>query len=193
MRVTCAPFRFDAANHEYIELATGETRPHITGMLEQTGHIDPRWYTHDSRVRGQAVHHMTADYDLGVLDVEQEQSRYRGYLLAHVELMAKMQPEILEVEQPRMHPRWRYGGRLDRVWRYAGALTIPEIKTGDYEKAHPIQTALQAILVELEHGLPAEMFVRMGVYLKPNGRAKVLQFNNPADFIEARKVIKCTC
>lgn len=190
---SCAPFRFDADRHDYIDLETGELRPHITGMLEATDWIDPRWYTEDSRIRGQAVHRLTADFDLGALDVDSCTSRYRGYLLAHVELMAKMRPEILAVEEPRLHPYWRYGGRPDRVWRYAGALTIPEIKSGDYTKAHPIQTALQAILLELEHGLPAQLFVRMGVYLKANGRAKVLQFDDRADFTKARKVIQQCC
>lgn len=187
------PFRFDAVNHAYLDLSTGEAFPHITGMLEDAGLVDSRWYTEDSRIRGSAVHRLTADFDMGAIDVPSCTSRYRGWLLGHVYAMERMMPEILEVEIPRVHPVYRYGGRPDRVWRYAGALAIPEIKSGDYEKSHPIQTALQAILVEPEYGIPAESFLRFGVYLKSNGKAKVEQFKERRDFILAREIIKQCC
>src|SRR5574341_1863405 len=51
-RTSELPFRFDALNHEYLSVATGEVFPHITGMLEQTGWIDDRWYTEESSDRG---------------------------------------------------------------------------------------------------------------------------------------------
>lgn len=188
-----AVFRFDAQRHEYIDPGNGETFPHITGMLEATGWVDSEWYTEESRIRGQAVHRLTAEYDLGALHVESCTSRYRGWLLAHVELMGKLKPEILAVEEPSVHPVNRYGGRPDRVWRWGGALGIPEIKSGTYEKAHPVQTALQAILVAPRYGLKPEMFQRFGLYLRGNGRGCIQQFNDRRDFDEAYRIIKRCC
>lgn len=193
MSVASAIFRFDDRRHEYIDPANGAIFPHITGMLEETGWTDSTWYTEESRIRGSAVHRLTAHMDLGALDVASCKSRYRGWLLAHAAVMDKLRPTVLEVEQPRVHPLHRYGGRPDRVWRYAGALAIPEIKSGDFEKSHPIQTALQAILVERQYGIPAEAFLRFGLYLKQSGGHKVMQFKERRDFDEARRIIKCCC
>lgn len=191
--MTSAVFRFDARTHEYIDPANGEQFPHITGMLEDAGEIDSEWFTEDSRIRGQAVHKLTADYDLGALDVASCVSRYRGWLLAHVYVMDVMRPDVLEVEQPRVHPAFRYGGQPDRVWRLEGRLAIPEIKTGDYEESHLVQTALQAILVAPAFGIPPELFERYGIYLKATGRAKVERFEDPRDFDKARRIIKRCC
>lgn len=193
MTASSAIFRFDERRHEYIDPTTGGIFPHITGMLEETGWTDSTWYTEESRIRGSAVHRLTAHFDLGALDLASCKSRYRGWLLAHAAVMEKLRPEVLEVEQPRVHPQHRYGGTLDRVWRYAGALVIPEIKSGDFEKSHPIQTALQAILVERAYGIPASAFLRFGIYLKESGKHTVTQFKERRDFDEARRIIKCCC
>lgn len=193
MTGTSAIFRFDAVRHEYIDPATGEQFPHITGMLEDAGYLDSEWFTEDSRIRGSAVHRLTAEYDLGALDVESCRSRYRGWLLAHEYLMTRLRPDVLEVEQPRVHAIFHYGGRPDRVWRLDGRLAIPEIKSGDFDKSHLVQTALQAILVAPDYGIPPELFERYGVYLKANGRGKVERFNDLADFTKARGIIKRCC
>ena len=58
------PFRFDALNHEYIALDTGEMLPHITGMLETAGLVDDLWFTEESSECGTCVHSLTAQYDL---------------------------------------------------------------------------------------------------------------------------------
>jgi hypothetical protein len=188
-----AVFRFDALRHDYIDPGTGEQFPHITGMLEDAGYIDTEWFTEESRIRGQIVHRLTGDYDLGALDVPSCTSIHRGYLLAHVELMKILRPEILAVEEPLVHPRYRYGGRPDRVWRLDGAIAVPEIKSGDPEDSHGIQTALQAILISLRYGLPAPSILRYGVYLKGNGRYKLEKFKDRADFDKALRVIKECC
>lgn len=193
MPATSAVFRFDSRRHEYIDPANGEQFPHITGMLEDAGEVDSEWFTEDSRIRGSAVHRMTADFDLGALDLETCVSRYKGWLLAHVYVMSVMRPDVLEVETPRVHPTFRYGGQPDRVWRYDGRLAIPEIKTGDYEESHLVQTALQAILVAPAYGIPPELFERYGVYLKESGRGKVERFDDPRDFDKARRIIKRCC
>jgi hypothetical protein len=195
---TVAPvtFRFDALNHEYIDRHTGIVYPHITGMLEATGWIDDTWFTEESCERGTAVHRLTADYDLGALDVESCVSAFRGYLLSHVAAMTSLRAmglEVLSVEQPAVHPTLRFGGRPDRVIVFAGAKGILEGKSGAPERSHQIQTALQAILVADDHQLPAHLMTRYCLYWKANGKYKLEIHRDRRDFDEAGRIIRSCC
>jgi len=188
-----AVFRFDAVNHEYIDPSSGGVFPHITGMLQQTGWIDDTWYTEESSARGRAVHRLTADFDLGAIDVATCVSRYRPYLLGHVKVHGMLSPTWYSIEEPLVHPKLHFGGRPDRIGLVTNLVAVFEIKTGPFTKAHPIQTALQAILAELTTRVPAESIARFGEYLKPSGRGTVERFDKRADFDEARRIIKrCT-
>jgi len=183
-------FRFDAFNHEYVETATGEVLPHITGMLERTGWIDDRWYTEESCARGQQVHRLTADYDLGAIDVDQERGPFRSYLLAYVDAMKVIPHEWVGIEEPLVHAGYRFGGRPDRHGRIYTAKGILEIKSGAVDKAHPIQTALQAILLAPIVGLPPELIDRFCLYVKPTGRWVLDQHKERRDLIEAQRIIQ---
>jgi hypothetical protein len=187
------PFRFDGCRHAYIPLDTGEEIPHITGMLERTGWIDDRWYSSDSSERGQAVHALTATYDLGGLDPATCVSRYRPYLLGHVKAMQIIRPEWRHVEEPLVHPFLRFGGRPDRVGLIYRAQGVMEGKSGQPERSHQVQTALQAILAAPELGLPPEALVRYALYWRDNGRFKLEQHIDRRDFDEAHRVIKRCC
>lgn len=185
-------FRFDPERHEYTTL-DGEVLPHITGMLETTGWIDDTWMTEESSERGRCVHSLTAEFDLGALDVGSCVSRYRPYLLAHVACMAVLRPAWQAVEEPSVHPQLRYGGRPDRVGKVRGLWTVLEVKSGVKQKSHAIQTALQAILAAVETPLPAWQWQRYALYLKPNGKYKLDPHDDRADFDEALRIIhKCT-
>src|SRR3990172_8052454 len=123
-------FRFDADRHEYIDSETGETLPHITGMLNVTGWIDDQWYTEESCDRGKAVHKLTADYDLGALtNVETCVTRYKGWLLGHVAAMLAIRPSWHSVEEPVVHPAHRFGGRPDRVGLIYALAGVMEVKS----------------------------------------------------------------
>lgn len=192
--MTPLPIHFDKDDHIYTALDTGEVLPHITGMLEETGWIDSRWYKEEHSERGTQVHRLTADYDLGALHLEESKGGYRAYLLAHVDLMARLKPDVLEVEVPIGHPYHRYAGRPDRVWRLNGQLAVVDIKSGGEEKSHAIQTALQAILVSLKYdNLPPEMFARYALYLTPKGKAKPRPHEDKRDFIKAEEIIRHCC
>lgn len=189
-------FRFDANQHEYLDLDAGEVLPHTTGMLEQCGWCDDRWYTEQSCERGSAVHRLTADYDLEALDPATCVSRYRGYLMGHVQASAILQPTWTHVEVPLVSSRFRYGSRPDRVGSallWSGATGILEIKSGAVEPAHAIQTALQAILLEEWIHLPAEHILRYALYLKPEGKYQLFAHDNRRDFDEARRIIRRCC
>lgn len=186
-------FRFDAALHEYTDLDTGEVLPHITGMLERAGLVDDTWMTEASRERGTAVHTLTAAYDLEALDVAQCDSRYRGWLLGHVKVMTILRPQILTVEQADVHSQYRFGGRPDRGIRLNGVRGVWEIKSGDEERAHQVQTALQAILEAQHCDLPPWALGRWCCYLKGTGKYKVVEHKSRKDFDAAMEVIKRCC
>jgi hypothetical protein len=188
------PFRFDGRNHEYVALDTGESLPHITGMLEQTGWIDDLWFTEESSERGTAVHRLTADYDLGAIEsVESVTSGFKVYLQAYVKALGILKAqslEILGVEEPLVHPTFRFGGRPDRDIILGRARGVLEIKSGVAQKSLQIQTALQAVLISAEAKLPADALVRLCLYVTPKGKFKVERHVHRADFDEARRVIK---
>lgn len=190
MNAAATPFRFDAANHEYLDIKTGELFPHITGMLELAGLVDDRWYTEESSERGTAVHRLTADYDLKALDVASCTSRFRGYLLGHVKVVTIMQPQFLAVEEPLVHPTLRFGGRPDRDAIVQSMRAVWEVKSGVVSKTHQIQTALQAILVAANAKLPERSLARFCCYLSDKGKYKLEEHRNLADFDEAHRIIR---
>lgn len=186
-------FRFDAANHEYTDVLTGEVLPHITGMLERTGWVDDRWYTEESSDRGTAVHRLTADYDLNALHVASCTSVFRGYLLAHVKAVDILKPKMLAVEEPMVHHVLRFGGRPDRDMIAMKQRGVWEVKSGSPSKAHQIQTALQAILVAQEANLPPESLLRLCCYVKDKGKYSVVEHKERRDFQEALRIIRECC
>lgn len=189
------PHRFDADDHSYTLLETGEEVPHATGMLADTGWLPGKeFYSDDSKERGSAVHKLTADYDLGALELPSCVSRYRPYLLGHALAMSILKPEILAVEQSIVHPGHRYGCRPDRIWLLSRELTVVDEKSGGKEKAHRIQTALQAICVSVEHdNIPPEMIARAALYLTPKGKFVYDPHTDRRDFDEARRIIARCC
>jgi|SRR6187402_1186358 len=186
-------FRFDPATHTYTELESGVVLPHITGLLMSAGLIDDRWYTEESSVRGTAVHDMTATYDLGALDPSTLVSRYKGYVLAHVDAMMALKPTMLSVEEPDAHPGYRFAGRPDRVLLWRKLRGVYEVKTGGPEKSHMIQTALQAILDSHRSGLPPHRYHRMAGYYQSSGRYKINTHDNQGDIAKAVGILKEFC
>jgi hypothetical protein len=189
-------FRFDSDLHEYVNDITGDVYPHITGLLKAAGEVDDRFFTDDSRIRGHYVHSLTAQYDLGAIDDLMElESPYAGWLAAYGDkkkgAIAVIQPKWRAVEEPIVHPRLRFGGRPDRWGTIYCAIGNVELKSGDPMDYHPIQTALQNILIETVCGLPAETIPRYGLYLKRTGRWHLQSFPNVRrDFQKAREIIK---
>ena len=180
-------------NHEYIDPATGEIFPHITGLLEAAGKVDDTWFTEESSARGTAVHRLTAAHDLAGLEVDKCESIFRGYLLSYIKAIELLQAQILEVELPAVHPRLLFGGRPDRDVMIYGLRGVLEIKSGQRDPVHKIQTAMQAILREPATGIPAWGAGRWCVYVQDNGKFKVdshhLQPGAKSDIDEALSII----
>jgi hypothetical protein len=199
---TAPAFRFDASNHEYLNPLTGEVISHITELLERAGAIDDRWYTEESSVRGTAAHRLSVDYDLGAIDDPKDvESNVKAYFLAYVEAVRLIRPEYSSIEQARVHPVLRFGGRPDRGGLIYNARGVLEIKTGQVQsvsgparltdKAHRLQTAMQAILIAPWFGpVPARELVRWVLYLKSNGKFSLRQHDDKRDFDEAQEIIR---
>jgi hypothetical protein len=190
---TSPTFLFDVDAHTYTDAVTGHRYPSITGLLKMAGWVDDRWYTEASRVRGTAVHKMAADYDLGALTPAGCVSPYRGWLLAHDAAMRVIKPTLIDVEIPRVHPTLGFAGRPDRTAICYRLKSVLELKSGAKEKAHPIQTALQAILVAPDLKLPAHLIARLCLYLKANGKYALDVHDQRADFDEAHRIIRRYC
>lgn len=184
-------FRFDAASHTYYE--DGQVRPHITGLLERGGWVDPRWYTEESSERGRAVHKLTEEYDLGALNLVECRSGYKGYLAGHAGAMETLRPTWLAIEVAQIHRDLGFGGRPDREAELWGAVSILEGKSGSKAKGHGVQTALQAILVAPKYHLQPEAIPRYIVYWRPTGLAQVFEHKAAADFAEAYRLIRKYC
>jgi len=183
-------FRFEAADHTYTDLATGQHLPHITQLLERAGLVDDTWMTEESCERGLIVHALTSDFDLGALNPDTCVSRHRGYLLGHVACMQRLRPIWQHVEVPFVHPTWRFGGRPDRIGMVLRRRAVFEIKTAQPSRAHQVQTALQAILASARDPLPPRQWARYCEYLKPNGKYKLEEHRDPGDFDEAERILR---
>jgi hypothetical protein len=189
MASTQASFRFDAEQHIYFDL-DGGTFKHITELLTVSGWTNERWFEEEHSARGRAVHRLTAEYDLRALDPDDCMSQFRPYLLAHVVCTEIVKPTWRHIETPFVHSKLRFGGRPDRVALVYDALSVWEVKSGQIDKSHAIQTALQALVIEEEAGVPAEYVHRYVEYVKPDGRYRIDRHLDERDFHEARRIIK---
>lgn len=180
-----AALRFDRVAHEYS--INGIVVPSVTQLLERAGYISDVFYARGAAERGQAVHQLCADFDLGVFtDPATVTSSHKGYLLAYAAALAVLQPTWEQIEVAHINQVYRFGGRPDRVGRYAGAQVIVELKSGAPEPYHQIQTALHDILLG---DLPIMVRQRFGLYVKATGRFRLVPMADRRDYDKARDVL----
>lgn len=185
-------FAFDAIAHAYIDNETDAELPHITGLLQQAGLVDAQWFKPEHAERGERVHRLCADLDLGVFDKAKDvvAGDVQGYLLAYERARVVLGfVEWEHVEVPFVNWSWYFGGRPDRFGTILGARAIMDIKSGAETTAAPIQTALQAILLEPHVGIPAEGIPRYALYLKKTGKFKNVPHTDPKDLDHARRIL----
>lgn len=193
MSTTGQTFSFDSHVHEYVDDATGAVLPHITGMLQQAGLVNTQWFKPEHSERGERVHRLCADLDMGVFasaDKVTSGDHVQGYLLAYQQARKDLGfAEWEHIEVPFVNWAWYFGGRPDRFGPVMGARSVLDIKSGVQTDAAPIQTALQAILLEPHVGLPAEGIPRYGLYLKKTGKYKLMPHVDPKEIDEARRIL----
>lgn len=160
---------FNPDLHEY--RVDGRLLPGVTDVLKGVGIIDMSkpWYTDYERDRGKAIHSACEMLDTpadGALDWDSLDEAIVGYVRAWQSFLVESGAKILNVERKLWSPEYGFAGTLDRVLWWQDARTIVDIKTGQPEKWHALQTAAYQIL----DGAATE---RCCVYLRENGKFRV--------------------
>jgi hypothetical protein len=184
-------FRFDAKSHTYT--VGGKRVLSITQLLTVSGEVNEEFFTDEGSARGTAVHKLTANFDMGAIDLATGGGVYRPYLLAYADALALIPHRWTAIEEPFVHRGYRFAGTPDRVGIVRGAASVFEIKSGGFSKSHQVQTALQAILVSDRLQLPPEMIQRYVLYVTPKGRGKVEINDKASDFSKARSILQRFC
>jgi len=177
-------FTYDKTRHVY--RLNGQRLLHTTEVLQDVGHIDPTYYTEESRERGRVVHEVTAHLDRGgglkwdTLHVE-----LQGFVESWLRLRDELRPtRFLAIEHPIYHPLYLYGTTPDRVLLWEGRTWVWEFKTvkaGHAPYWTKWQTAAQDMaLGPCISGLPR---LRAAVELYHDGaKARLVPHNGPDHF-----------
>lgn len=131
--------------------------------------------------RGRRVHEATAAFDLGQLDIEALDAELVPYVLAWSQFLIESRAEIVDVERPGWHPKYRYAGTRDRRLRIARRNAIADIKaTAKISRVDALQTAAYAAIDEENSGTPIS--TRLTVQLRPDGTYRVQTWREKTDF-----------
>jgi hypothetical protein len=180
---------FSEPSHSYF--LDGVRVPSVTQLLQLGGYVTPgAWFSEKAAQRGTEVHRLTADFDLGALTLEDHDSLYAGYLEAHVKAMKVINPVWEHIEQAFVHPGHKVAGRPDRVGRIYGAMSVCDLKTGGPADWHPLQLALQCVIVADTVNLPAEEIHRYAIYLSRTGSYRVQRHEDRRDFDRAYELLR---
>jgi hypothetical protein len=113
---------FDPTTHTY--RWNGTVVPSNTQILKERGFIDDKWFTEESRARGQAVHAATHYLDEGDLDWETVDPVALPYVRAYQKFCDDVGFVSELVEVPLYNPTYQYATTLDRT----GWITKPKDK-----------------------------------------------------------------
>ena len=186
--IASAPvFRFDSARHVYT--LDGQQIPSVTQLLDAAQLVKgKKYFTESSRQRGSEVHALAADYDLGVdLGGILEKSGVRAYVLGYIGAAMALKPRWEAVEEPEVHPVFRFAGTPDRVGTVFGRPTVAEIKTGARSDEHAVQVALQAVLISHRLRIDPDDIQRIVIYTKKTGKYETDQWKAKADRVDEEK------
>jgi hypothetical protein len=104
--------------------------------------------------RGRIVHHATTLIDAATLDWESVDPRIKPFLDAYVSFKMMAGPVVEASELTVVHPSYKFGARLDRVYRLPGQdrLVVTDIKCGTgKEDRYWCQVAACAIALDDAH------------------------------------------
>lgn len=161
--------QFDRESHTFT--VAGEVLPSVTTVLKDVGIIDTSqpWYDDYSRDRGTAVHAAIEILDTpgeGGMDWSTVDEPIVGYIRAWQAFLIESGAKILNVERRLWSPQYRFAGIVDRVLLWVWHRTVVDIKTGQPEPWHAIQTAGYQIL-------DGHATARASVYLRKDGKFRV--------------------
>lgn len=167
--------QFNQETHTY--RLGGMVIPSVTQALGGAGLIDTRWYTPEACQLGTYVHEATELYDMGVLDVDALDPVVAGYLGAWRRFRGNTGCEILDIERRECSQLHLFAGTVDRVLTIDGVRFVIDIKTGQPEPWHRLQTAAYAMMLA-ERGEHCE---RASIYLDPGVKYKLRIHDDPND------------
>lgn len=161
--------------------------PSVTQILKAVGLIPEYPNGEHARERGKAVHSACHYLDDGDLDESTVSPEIAPYLEAYrrFKTESRFVPEY--AEQIVAAPAYRYCGTVDRVGTpFGGGQALVEIKTGQPEAWHEIQTAAYAL------AWPSPV-ARFALYLRNDGTYRLLVHADRRDTDVWRAAITLFC
>lgn len=163
---------FDPELHVYTDSETGEVIRSVTQVLQDSGHIDGRWFTAEARDRGSAVHTLCERYAKGDrFDALGRPLESLEYVNAFASWVKARRPYLVASECIVSHELngKRYAGKFDGIYEFLGQKrTLVDVKTGARAKWHPIQLVAYS-LAKLNDGTRVNPDSMMDLYLRKDG------------------------
>jgi hypothetical protein len=165
---------FDSELHVYSE--NGVTIPSVTQVLQNSGHIDGRWFTAEARDRGSAVHTLCERYAKGErVDGKGRSLESLEYVNAFASWVQDNRAYLIASECIVSHELngKRYAGKFDGIYEIPGKgrRTLVDVKTGARAKWHPVQLVAYS-LGTMNDGSRVNPDYMMDLYLRPDGKYK---------------------
>lgn len=164
---------FDPRSHVY--KVDGRCVPSVTQVIKRAGLMNDEWYNEEACQRGKYVAEATQLMDLGTLDEDTLDPLLRPYLDAWEAFLTDSRCEVIAIEHTVFNPTYHYAGTIDRWVSWNGKETIIDIKTGQPEAWHGLQTAGYALC------FTKLAMQRACVYLSDSG-FKVVVHDDPQDY-----------
>jgi hypothetical protein len=173
-QLTDADGRYDETSHQY--WLRDQRIVGVTELLKATGKIDLTYLARspDALARGTLVHAATRQYDeTGNMEPA---PHIIGEMEAYLTFCARLRPVYAAIEQPRFSARYMLGGCPDRILASLGNYGpgVLEIKTGSEAEWHRLQVTGYQLL--------APSGGRYVLYLKPNGKYRLVYHTHPSDY-----------
>lgn len=157
---------FDPLTHCYT--VDGAVKPSVTQLIDAIGFMDKR-FMQDRTERGRYVHAQTLHHEDGILDLDDVEDAYRGYVTSYAAWFEMARPGVLLREQVLYDPAVDVAGTVDRLFYLDGWPEVCDFKAGVPQPWHQVQTAGYARLLccgEFGHVMPR----RSTLLLRKDGR-----------------------
>ncbi len=149
----------------------------LIGVTEALLILDTRWKVDPYYLdRGRAIHLACEYHDKGTLEPASVHLDYLGYFNAYLKFLTDTRPEIIHIEKRLYHPRFFYGGKLDRVIKLNGDLILIDLKSGGKVPVDELQGAAYWELCKANNIPVKKVF---DLYLREDGTYKLEPIKNP--------------
>ncbi len=165
----------------HIYLLDGKQIPSVTEIIQKIGlsNFDgiPKAILDRKARLGKSIHKTLEYFDNNILDEEKLHPTLKMYLDGWKLFLKQFKPEIIAVEKKFYHNKFHYAGTVDRIFKFSDNYYIIDIKTGDENKYHRVQTAAYKDLAENQDEYKKIKFKRMIVYLIPE-QYRIIEHKN---------------